>query len=173
MVSRTNHDTVRVANWLKQIIDVDAPARVFVDVGGIGAGVVDILHSWGEPYSRVVVPVNFGGEPQEPTEILPDGSERPGPRNRRAEMWRRSRDWLADPAGVDIPDLDSLQADACAPGYNYDMNQRLLLESKEKMRARGVRSPDEWDALALTFAEPVQDRSWKRKKPRRRGAMAA
>jgi hypothetical protein len=23
------------------------------------------------------------------------------------------------------------------------------------MRARGVRSPDEWDAIALTFAEPV------------------
>jgi hypothetical protein len=23
------------------------------------------------------------------------------------------------------------------------------------MRARGVRSPDEWDAVALTFAEPV------------------
>lgn len=23
------------------------------------------------------------------------------------------------------------------------------------MRARGVRSPDEWDAVVLTFAEPV------------------
>jgi len=37
------------------------------------------------------------------------------------------------------------------------MNQRLLLESKERMRARGVRSPDEWDAVALTFAEPVKE----------------
>lgn len=172
VVSRTGHDTVRGANWLKQIIDVDAPARAFVDVGGVGAGVVDILHSWGEPYSRVVVPVNFGGEPQEPTEILPDGSERPGPRNRRAEIWKRSRDWLAEPAGVDIPDLDSLQADACAPCYSYDMNQHLLLESKEKMRARGVRSPDEWDAVALTFAEPVVERPWKRKKHRYRSGMA-
>ncbi len=26
------------------------------------------------------------------------------------------------------------------------------------MRARGVPSPDEWDAVALTFAEPVRDR---------------
>jgi len=57
---------------------------------------------------------------------------------------------------IDIPDLDSLQADACGPGYGYDMNQRLLLESKERMRARGIRSPDEWDAVALTFAEPVK-----------------
>jgi hypothetical protein len=30
-----------------------------------------------------------------------------------------------------------------------------LLEKKEDMRRRGVRSPDEWDAVALTFAEPV------------------
>ncbi len=26
------------------------------------------------------------------------------------------------------------------------------------MRARSVPSPDEWDAVALTFAEPVRDR---------------
>jgi hypothetical protein len=70
-------------------------------------------------------------------------------------MWSRSRDWLAEVGGADIPDLDSLQADACGPGYSYDVNQRLLLESKEHMRARGIRSPDDWDAIALTFAEPV------------------
>jgi len=35
------------------------------------------------------------------------------------------------------------------------MHQRLLIESKEHMRGRGVRSPDEWDAVAATFAEPV------------------
>jgi hypothetical protein len=37
--------------------------------------------------------------------------------------------------GADLPDLDSLHADACGPGYSYDMNQRLLLESKEHLRA--------------------------------------
>ena len=70
-------------------------------------------------------------------------------------MWMRSKDWLEDPLGADIPDEDSLQADACAPSYRYDTNQYLLIESKEQMRKRGVRSPDEWDAVALTFAEPV------------------
>jgi hypothetical protein len=29
------------------------------------------------------------------------------------------------------------------------------LEKKEDMRRRGVASPDGWDAVALTFAEPV------------------
>jgi len=101
--------------------------------------------------------VNFGGEPQEPVRYLPDGTKEPGPRNRRAEMWARSKEWLNTVGGVDIPDLDSLHADACGPGYGYDMNQRLQLESKEHMRARGIRSPDEWDSVSLTLAEPVKD----------------
>ncbi len=164
--SRGKIDTVAGANWIKRVIDADKPARVFVDVGGIGAGVVDILHSWGGVYLEKVIPINFGSEPQDPVVLLPDGTKAAGPRNRRAEMWSRSKDWLDEPGGADIPDQDSLQSDACGPGYSYDMNQRLLLESKEHMRARGVRSPDEWDAIALTFAEPVFEEV---ERPRREG----
>ena len=47
----------------------------------------------------------------------------------------------------------SLQADACGPGYSYDSH--TLLEKKGDMRRRGAPSPDEWDAVALTFAQPV------------------
>ena len=61
--------------------------------------------------------------------------------------------------GYDLPDIDSLQADACGPGYHYNTNSYLLIESKEHMRdIRKLRSPDEWDAVALTFAEPVAER---------------
>jgi hypothetical protein len=155
--SKSKIDVVAGANWVKSEIDRERPDRAFVDVGGLGAGVYDILVSWGNPYARICVAVNFASEPQEPVEILEDGSKRPGPRNRRAEMWKRSRDWLDDVGGADLPDSDALQTDACAPGYSYDINQRLLIESKEKMRARGVSSPDEWDSVVLTFAEPVID----------------
>jgi hypothetical protein len=79
-----------------------------------------------------------------------------GPINRRAEMWMKSKEWLEDVAGVQIPDSDALQADACGPGYKYDSHTRLQLESKDAMRARGGPSPNEWDAVALTFAEPVR-----------------
>lgn len=152
--SKSKLDTVAGANWLRAVIDTDKPAKVFIDVGG-SPGVYDLLKSWG--YESVVVPVNFGSSPMDPVEILPDGTQRPGPKNRRAEMWSRSRDWLDEEGGADIPDLDSLQADACGPTYHFDTNQRLLLESKEHMRSRGVRSPDEWDAVVLTFAEPVHE----------------
>lgn len=156
--SKHKLDNVAGANWIKQIIDADKPDRVFIDVGGQGAGVYDILKNWGPPYSEVVVPIDFGGAPQSYEIILPNGEKRPGPKNRRAEMWMRSSDWLNEVGGADIPDEDSLQTDACGPQYHYDTNQYLLIESKEQMRKRGVRSPDEWDAVVLTFAEPVVER---------------
>jgi hypothetical protein len=51
------------------------------------------------------------------------------------------------------------------PRYGYDSNTRLLLEKKDDMRRRGAVSPDQWDAVALTFAEPVVDRfpRWSRR----------
>jgi len=151
------------AAWVKSVIDSDKPVRVFIDVGGVGASVYDFLKAWGyawEPGTtdpkKVVVPIDFAGSPQQREIILPSGEVRPGPYNRRAEMWMRSRDWLDEPGGTDIPDDDGLQADACGPGYHYNANSYLLIESKEHMReVRKLRSPDEWDAVALTFAEPV------------------
>jgi len=57
-------------------------------------------------------------------------------------------------AGLSLPDSDSLQADLVGPGYKYDSSGRLVLESKDDMRRRGVPSPDEGDAVALCFSEP-------------------
>lgn len=158
-------DIVSGANVLKQIIDQDNPARMFIDAGGLGAGIVDLVKSFGKKYDTCVVGVNFGGEPQEPELLMDDGTKRPGPKNRRAEMWLRSRDWLEDPMGVDIPDESIFQADATGPSYKYDSNQRIQLESKEQMRKRGARSPDVWDAVVLTFAEPVYDKRREADKP--------
>jgi hypothetical protein len=53
-----------------------------------------------------------------------------------------------------LPDSDSLQADLITTGYKFDSAGRLLLESKQDMRKRGVGSPAEADAVALTFATP-------------------
>lgn len=159
-------DNVTAAGLLKADIDRDHPARVFIDAGG-GGGIYDILVSWG--YGDIVRLVNFGSAPIMPPRLDEHGRQMAGPANRRAEMWWLSREWLEDEAGADIPDSEALQADACGPGYKYDTNQRILLERKEDMSKRGVRSPDEWDAIALTFAEPVAER----RKPKERATVSS
>lgn len=150
-------ETVQAANRLKQIIDIDRPRRMFIDAGGGGAQIYDLLISYGPEYEEVAELVNFGGAPQEPEIYLPSGEKRPGPMNRRSEMWSRSRDWLQDEGGAQLPDEPVLQTDACGPKYQYNTAQRLQLESKEAMKRRKVPSPDRWDSLVLTFATPVYD----------------
>jgi hypothetical protein len=161
-------DTVQGANWVRSIVDHENPAKVFIDVGGAGAGVVDLLHDWGEPYTKVCEGVNFGSAPHQAVRYGARGEVVPGPRNRRAEMWMESKDWLQDVGGADIPDDDALHTDAVCPGYKYDARQFVVLESKEDIRKRGLRSPDGWDAVALTFAAPVATKSESGDRYRRR-----
>lgn len=141
-------DTMQVAGLCRRIIEQEKPARLFVDVIGLGAGVVDRLVEMG--FGGVVRGINSAERP-----TLPEPPEGGGPANRRAEMWMALAGWLADPAGVCLPDDDALQADLTAPGYAFDSHGRLRLEKKEDLKKRGLRSPDLGDALALTFAEPV------------------
>lgn len=157
--SRPKIGTMQAIAWLKDIIEGDRPVKMFIDAGGGGDRIFDLMTSWGEPYESTMVLVNFGGAPLTGTIIEKDGTKRAGPANRRAEMWLNSKLWLDQPGGADLPDQDSLQTDAVGPRYTYrTTDQALQLESKEKMIERGVRSPDEWDAVVLTFAEPVKDR---------------
>jgi hypothetical protein len=73
--------------------------------------------------------------------------------NRRAEMWSHLKTAL-EGAHFSLPDSDSLQTDICGPGFKYMSDGRLVLESKDDMKKRGMQSPDEGDAVALCFSEP-------------------
>jgi hypothetical protein len=59
-----------------------------------------------------------------------------------------------------IPDRDSLVSDLTCVGYKHDSNARLVLEPKDAIRKRGLPSPDEGDALALTFAQGADVGQW-------------
>ena len=161
--TRVKLDTVEATGWVKSVIDRDKPAKVFIDVGGVGAGICDQLKHMGKPYSGIAEEVNFGSAPFEPPPLDELGRPSGGPLNRRAEMWMKSKAWLELEGGVQVPDSDSLQADACGPSYRYDALTRIVLESKDDMRRRGALSPDEWDAVALTFARPVAPSNFNRK----------
>jgi hypothetical protein len=158
-------DTMQVVGLVKQIIDKWEPARVFIDANGLGKGVYDRLREFDGPYRKVVRAINGGSSPFYPPP--PYGG---GPRNRRAEMWMLMKDWLeagqanSDEADVpvSIPKNPELIRDLLGPARQYaDSNGRILIEGKRDMKRRGVASPDLGDALALTFAEPVQGATWK------------
>jgi len=55
-------------------------------------------------------------------------------------MWGKLRDWLERGA---IDPSAALETDLTEPGYRHDKQDRLLLESKEDMKKRGVDSPDD------------------------------
>jgi len=126
------------------------PDAIFVDAGNIGAAVIDRLRQLGV---ENVHEVWFGGRGGD---ALWAGQMPVRTANKRTEMWTNMRGWLE---GGAIPDEDALATDLTGVEYGYAADQvSILLEKKEHMKARGLASPDDADALALTFAEPVMPR---------------
>ena len=71
-------------------------------------------------------------------------------------MWGNTRGWL--PGGA-LDDDKELLADLIGVEYGYtvrDGGDAIILERKENMKARGLARPDIGDALALTFAYPIE-----------------
>ena len=140
-MERLKHrDTMHQAGRLALLIREEKPARIFIDIGGLGAGVYDRLVELG--YGDVVTAINFGGVASRPDRFV----------NKRAEMWGDMREWLPR---AELPNDPVLAGELSAPGYKYDSEARIALEKKEEMRKRGVASPDSADALSLTFAMPI------------------
>lgn len=75
--------------------------------------------------------------------------------NLRAYMYDRAKEWLGTTGCIDPKD-QILETDLTAPGFHINRQDKLVIESKEDMAKRGVASPDDADALVLTFAMPVR-----------------
>lgn len=137
-------DIVDTAGRVKDIVKAmpDPPDQIAVDTIGIGAGVADILR---RDFGDIVVDVNSSVR-------LDDGENY----NLRARMWRDMRDWLD--GNPSIPADAELVTDMTSLRYSY-RDSRLLMESKDDAKKRGIKSPDRADALALTFAVPVRKRA--------------
>jgi hypothetical protein len=143
-------DTMMIAGEVAMEAQRWHPDAIFVDVGAMGAGVIDRLNQMGV---ENVFEVNFGSAGRE---VDWGGNVRVKTRNKRTEMWTTLRHWLRLAA---IPDEDDLEAELIGPEYGYGPDQiSIQLERKEDMKKRGLASPDAADALALTFAEFIQPR---------------
>lgn len=114
------------------------PDAVFVEGDGVGAGVIDILKDAGYRINEVTA----GGGAENKDAYA----------NHRTEMWGRMRDWL--PQGS-LPDDPSLADDLSAPMYDYSLKGQIALEPKARMKKRGYASPNNADALAMTFSRTI------------------
>jgi hypothetical protein len=130
-------DNMALAGRTADLIARLEPQAVFVDAGG-GSGVIDRLRQLGHRVSEV----QFGGRASD--EHYQD---------KRTEMWWRAKLWIEQ--GGWLPNEPALKADLSAPTYEYQANGKVRLEQKDKLKERGLPSPDLGDALALTFAHPV------------------
>jgi phage terminase large subunit len=154
-------DTMELTGRIKNEWDVTpAPKRprdIFVDVIGIGSGVVDRLRELGLPARGVNV------------------SESPALRQRydrlRDQLWFDTREWL-EGLDVTLPKDERLREELITPRIGYTSTGKLKVESKDKMRARGKTSPNAADSLILTFAATAATAMGKRHdrtKPLHRG----
>jgi hypothetical protein len=127
----------KAAEVLRHGVNGQPVAAMFVD-SAFGAAIVERLLTMGY---RNVHEINFGGN-------SPDFRCA----NYRAFMWRQMKDWLAKGA---VPDDERFAQQLGSPGYHINRSNKLVIEAKQEMQKRGLASPDDADALALTFARAV------------------
>jgi len=128
----------RLADILSKDYSGEKVHTLFLDSAGIAGPVGARLRALG---FKNVQDVNFGAD-------SPDEKAR----YYRDYMWSQMKDWLLKGS---IDACPQLEADLLGPGTRPDQRQRVWLESKEDMKKRGVDSPDDGDALALTFAAQI------------------
>jgi phage terminase large subunit len=122
-----------------------ADAAFIDDTGGFGSGWIDQLRQLG----RYPVGVHFAGEAHDKARYV----------NKRAEMYFDAVAWIK--RGGALPDSPELLAALTQTTYTFQ-GDRFLLEPKDQVKAKLGYSPDEADAFALTFAEPVWSKTSRR-----------
>lgn len=106
-----------------------------VDDTGVGGGVTDALQ---EEDDISVEPVNFGESAIEPEMF----------ENKRAEIFWNLREMLKNKE-IELPDDKELVNQLSSIKYKYNRRGRIVIESKDDMKKRGLKSPDDADAVAI------------------------
>ena len=137
-----NLDVTQVAGKLIALHKLELFDRVAIDVIGLGAGVYDIARR-----SIPCIPVNVGEATSSSDRF----------RRLRDELWWKLREWFEDLScsishAISQQQRQALISDLQDIHYEYDLQGRIVIESKDKMKERIGFSPDIGDALCLTFA---------------------
>lgn len=128
------------AEW-QATLPEDRPSFIFVDVIGVGGGVLDRLLELNLP----AVGVNVAESAS-----VDDKYSRS-----RDELWFRARRWLEKKDCKLFRD-DVLFAELSMPKYSFTSTGKIKVESKDEMKKRYPRSPDVADAFCLTFGDSAE-----------------
>jgi hypothetical protein len=132
-----NDNDIQIANILMNIEDEIGADAVFIDAG-YGTGIVSVGRTLGRNWILVWFSEKSADE---------------GCLNKRAEMWKKMRDWIKE--GGSIPPDPELHEELIGPETVARTDGLIQIESKKDMKSRGLRSPNKADSLALSFAHPV------------------
>lgn len=142
--ARRGLDTEDVSGWIREVIaangGIDAFGAVCVDDIGVGGGVTDKLRRWYPAEKIVGVNVSLR---------VGDGRAY----NLRAKLVMDAEAWLKD-TPCHLPSDTELAVQLGSIGKSY-RGGLVLIESKDDMRKRGIKSPDRADSFFLTFASPA------------------
>ncbi|HOA01392.1 MAG TPA: hypothetical protein PLF11_00055 [Bacillota bacterium] len=123
--------------------------QLVVDPIGIGAGVYDLLKAAYKHHPLVNVVPHYGHTTPRDRRLF---------RNARDEAhWAVRRMFESGLARVSCegPPMRRFVAQASALRFSYDALGRITVESKDEMKARGLPSPDELDAVVMAFRAPM------------------
>lgn len=133
-------DTMQVSGIVKLEYDNARikPEAIYVDVIGLGAGVVDRCRELNLP----VVGINVAESPSVSEQYL----------RLRDELWFKAREWFYG-RDVSMAKDEALIAELTLPSFRIESSGKKRVESKDDLKKRGVTSPDLADAFCLTFAQ--------------------
>ena len=116
---------------------------VFID-RGYGEGTIDRLREL--QFGRHVMGIAFNEQALAPDLYL----------NKRSEIIMECAKWI-NARGVRIPDKDDIHADFASMPLDEETSNGLhFIKSKREIKKLLGRSPDIFDAVALTFSYPVR-----------------
>lgn len=180
---RTEADTTETAYWLLERCKAAGTSTLNFDAPGIGAGVLSTL-SKAENYDEITrCAINTGNPPSDRLWGDVDEDEDRDALtaadvcgNLKAEIWllaasafQRTYEHVRFMRGEDggrkhpiselisIPDDPVLAAQLSMVRRFRNERGKIVIETKAQLRARNVPSPDDADALVLTFIEPPDD----------------
>ena len=130
------YDTMEVSGILKSYCDEHRVDVLVIDDAGVGGGVTDRVSEVGLATARIEA---FNGAEKAKRDDRFS--------NRNAEVWWAMRDFYMD-GKLDTEADENLIGQVSGRAYSLDSRGRVKLQSKRELSD----SPDEADALAMTFA---------------------